>query len=225
VYPWGAHAGSPHSIALQMLAYYIMAKTDLFQFTSGAMVATRDDHKFEGKPGPELAAGRLESKALESALKSSSASAARLSAQSMNPLSRQSLHQASNNLDLARQSLAQLSAGGLGHPSLYTIDERQAALNRISNMAEELRSSVDEPAMRPHIARISAAAERLRRVSNAMDQQRGLGRPSHPPVGGSTSRRTSADVPKGALSRVDGSLVDAFAGRSLHDAAGRAQPS
>ena len=66
---------------VQMLAYWVLYKFDLFHYKSGAMVATRDDHEFEGKPGPELAAGRLESKALESALKSTSTQATRLSKQ------------------------------------------------------------------------------------------------------------------------------------------------
>ena len=64
-----------------MLAYWLLYTFDMFHYKTGAMVATRDDQEFEGKAGPQVAAGRLESKALESALTSTIRQASRLSQQ------------------------------------------------------------------------------------------------------------------------------------------------
>ena len=69
------------SVVTQVLAYWLLYTFDLFHYKTGAMVATRDDQEFEGKPGPQKAAGRLESKALESALTSTIRQASRLSQQ------------------------------------------------------------------------------------------------------------------------------------------------
>jgi hypothetical protein len=41
---------------VQVATYWAMEKFDLFHFQSGAMVATRDHHNFEGE-GAKLAAG------------------------------------------------------------------------------------------------------------------------------------------------------------------------
>ena len=69
-----------HPLA-QVLTYKAMEKFDLFHYHSGAMVATRDHHDFE-HPGGKLAAGHVETKALDAALHSGQANMESLARQS-----------------------------------------------------------------------------------------------------------------------------------------------
>ena len=194
-----------HGVRAQMLAYWLMMKLDLFNYSSGKMVATRDDHRFNATDATSMAAGRVESKAVEASLKSTSTAAARLSANSTaGSLARSSLTRLSTNADLARSSLNQLSAGaaaagGRTRPSLPTIDERQKALSRLSIASAGLSDGEVPEGMQAHVARVSNASERLRRVSAAMDMQRRLAR-SGAAASGVSDRKSAAASAQGGSS-------------------------
>lgn len=163
-----------------------MARFDIFHFSSAAMVATRDATSFDD-PAAALAAGALETKALDAALQDGAGRIDRLSRASAvsDPSSGGALSRVSAAMSLSRQSLVRPSTTGLARKSLITVDESSAAaMDGVAEMQSRLEAAAGQlggaggPEITPYLARVSAAADRLRRVSAAVDRQRGLGRPS-----------------------------------------------
>jgi hypothetical protein len=167
---------------LQVATYYLLDKFDIFHYASGQMVATRDTHTFTD-PAAALAAGRVETKALESALKEGQS---RIDEMSRKPVSKPTAQSAalgrvSNAMNLARTSLKEGSAG-LNRKSLISVDESAASrMMQVGNMEQQLHTAAGEldPVVRssvePDLQRVSAAVNRLKRVSVAVDRQHAAG--------------------------------------------------
>lgn len=176
-------ARTPPSAAawLQVATYWLMARFDIFHYSSAAMVATRDATSFSD-PAAAHAAGYLETKALDAALQDGAGRIERLSRASArsDAASGNALSRVSTAMALSRQSLVRPSASGLQRKSLITVDESStAAMDDVAEMQARLEAAAGQlggaggPEIAPYLARVSAAAERLRRVSAAVDRQRG----------------------------------------------------
>lgn len=173
--------------ALKVGTYWLLEKYDIFHYSSGAMVATRDVKSFED-PAGKLAAGHIETKALSAALADGASTIARIARTSAHS---GALQRVSNTMALGRVSLA----APLGRTSLVAVDESQevtlanvdaveAQLSAAAATLGPLNTGEVEAALR----RVGFAASNLRRVSQAVDRQR-LGRQSGKPP----SRRASIE--------------------------------
>jgi hypothetical protein len=149
---------------MQMLTFYLMDKFDIFHFKSGAMVATREHDDFS-KPSAAMATGVIETKALQAALASSASAAEELARRSGPGAAAARLERLSQAM-MARKSLTPVSmlSGGKA--------QRLEAMQDVDDIEELAKqSSGQDPALAPHLMRVSTAAANLRRVSQAVNQQ------------------------------------------------------
>lgn len=153
--------------ALKLATYWALNHFDIFQFSSGKMVAVRDKQSFEDNP---YAAGALENKALDTAIAHASTTLEELARKSQNKsLARVSaaVGRARPSADLRRRSLIQVDEAGRARDSADI-----ARLEREMREATEGLGDEERAAVAPYLSRVSAAASNLRRVSAAVDLQR-----------------------------------------------------
>jgi hypothetical protein len=160
---------------MQVFTYWFLVKFDVFNYATGMMVATRDNKSFS-HPGAKAAAAAVETKAFEAAIADGMATVEKLAHKSGTP----ALSRVSQSLALQRKSLVTPSHGGLQRKSLISVDESNAAvINQIDKMRGDLeQASKENPEIQPHFERVAAAADRLKRVSQAVERHRQRHTPS-----------------------------------------------
>lgn len=158
-----------------MFTYWLMVKFDIFHYQTGMMVATRDNKCFD-HPGAKAAAAAIETKALDAAIADGMAEVEKIARTSSNT----ALSRVSQSIALQRKSLVGQTPQGLHRKSLMSVDVPNTdVLNRIDELQSELEQAAKaNPEIQAHVDRVTHAADRLRRVSVAIDRQRVAHAPS-----------------------------------------------